>query len=141
MYEKILKNIFTLFNDYFKENSGDSCSEGTRGNVTLTICRNRVLQIQPVSYKSYFRCNNCFLLLVYTIHLSLITNLVDPPPMRTIYMKHPLVDSRKQIVVSSQQLVNSRQQIVDSRQQIVDSRQQIVDSRQQILNLNFKFQI
>ena len=27
---------------------------------------------------------------MYTIHLSLSTNLVDPPPMRTIYMKHPL---------------------------------------------------
>ena len=25
--------------------------------------------IQPVSYKRYFRCNNCLLLLVYTIHL------------------------------------------------------------------------
>ena len=48
------------------------------------------LNIQPVSYKRYFRCNNCFLLLVYTIHLSLSTNLVDPPPMRTIHMKHPL---------------------------------------------------
>ena len=47
-------------------------------------------EIQPVSYKRYFRCNNCFLLLVYTIHLSLSTNLVDPPPMRTIYMKHSL---------------------------------------------------
>ena len=29
--------------------------------------------LQPVSYKRYFRCNNCFLLLVYTIHLSLST--------------------------------------------------------------------
>ena len=47
-------------------------------------------QLQHVSYKRYFRCNNCFLLLVYTTHLSLNTNLVDPPPMRTIYMKHPL---------------------------------------------------
>ena len=47
-------------------------------------------KIQPVSYKRYFRFNNCFLLLVYTIHLSLSTNLVDPPPMGTIYMKHPL---------------------------------------------------
>ena len=46
--------------------------------------------LQPVSYKRYFWCNNCFLLLVYNIHLSLSTNLVDPPPMRTIYMKHPL---------------------------------------------------
>ena len=46
--------------------------------------------LQPVSYKRYFRCNNCFLLLVYTIHISLSTNLVDPPPMGTIYMKHPL---------------------------------------------------
>ena len=49
--------------------------------------------VQPVSYKLYFRCNNCFLLLVYTIHLSLSTNLVDPPPTRTIYMKHPLAQT------------------------------------------------
>ena len=46
--------------------------------------------IQPVSYKKYFRCNNCFLLLVYTINLSLSTDLVDPPPMGTFYMKHAL---------------------------------------------------
>ena len=40
--------------------------------------------IQPV-----LRCNNCFLLLVYTIriHPSLSTDLVDPPPKGTIYMK------------------------------------------------------
>ena len=58
--------------------------------------RKRILknEIQPVSYKRYFRCNNCFLLLVYTIHLSLSTNLVDPPPMHTIYMKHPLQEGR-----------------------------------------------
>ena len=41
----------------------------------------RYLQIQPVLYKRYFRCNNCFLLLVYTINLSLSTDLVDPPPI------------------------------------------------------------
>ena len=35
--------------------------------------------VQPVSYKRYFRCNNCFLLLVYTINLSLSMDLVDPP--------------------------------------------------------------
>ena len=46
--------------------------------------------LQSVSYKRYFRCNNCFLLLVYTIHLSLSTDLEDPPPMGTIYIKHPL---------------------------------------------------
>ena len=46
--------------------------------------------IQPVSYKRYFRCNNCLLLLVYTINLSLSTALVDPPPMGTFYMKHAL---------------------------------------------------
>jgi len=28
-------------------------------------------EVQPVSYKRYFRCNNCFLLLLYTINLSL----------------------------------------------------------------------
>ena len=49
------------------------------------------IQIQPVSYKRYFRCNNCFLLLVYTINLSLSTDLVDPPPMGTFYMKHALL--------------------------------------------------
>ena len=38
---------------------------------------------RQVSYKRYFRCNNCFLLLVYTIHLSLSTDLVDPSPMGT----------------------------------------------------------
>ena len=48
------------------------------------------IDIQPVLYKRYFRCNNCFLLLVYTINLSLSTDLVDPPPMGTFYMKHAL---------------------------------------------------
>ena len=66
--------VFFLFN----------CIRGTRFWV------NYFMELQPVSYKRYFRCNNCFLILVYTIHLSLSTNLVDPPPMRTIYMKHPL---------------------------------------------------
>ena len=37
-------------------------------------------ELQPVSYKRYFRCNNCFLLLVYTINLSQSKDLVDPPP-------------------------------------------------------------
>ena len=46
--------------------------------------------VQPVSYKRYFRRNNCFLLLVYTINLSLSTDLVDLPPMGTFYMKHAL---------------------------------------------------
>ena len=58
-----------------------------------TIYLSRSAQVQPVSYKRYFRCNNCFLLLVYIIHLSLSTDLVDPPPMGTIYMKHPLAKS------------------------------------------------
>ena len=44
------------------------------------IIHGPTFQLQPVSYKRYFRCNNCFLLLVYTIHLSLSTK-VDPPPM------------------------------------------------------------
>ena len=52
--------------------------------------RQSTFLIQPVSYKRYFRCNNCLLLLVYTIHLSLSTNLIDPPP---IYMKHPLASA------------------------------------------------
>ena len=46
---------------------------------------------RQVSYKRYFRCNNCFLLLVYTIHLSLSTDLADPPPIGKFYMKHALV--------------------------------------------------
>ena len=47
------------------------------------------------------QCNNCFLLLVYTINLSLSTYLVDPPQMGTFYMKHafslifPLFKQRK----------------------------------------------
>ena len=53
----------------------------------------KLRMLQPVSYKRYFRCNNCFLLLVYTFHLSLSTDLEDPPPMGTIYMKHPYVKS------------------------------------------------
>ena len=44
------------------------------------IIHGPTFQLQPVSYKRYFRCNNGFLLLVYTIHLSLSTK-VDPPPM------------------------------------------------------------
>ena len=32
----------------------------------------------------------CFLLLVNTINISLSTDLVDPPPMGTFYMKHTL---------------------------------------------------
>ena len=48
------------------------------------------IKIQPVSHKRYFRCNNCFLLLVFTINLSRSTDLVDPPPMGTFYMKHAL---------------------------------------------------
>ena len=47
-------------------------------------------KVQPVSYKRFFRCNNCFLLLVYTINLSLSTYLIETPPMGTLYMKHTL---------------------------------------------------
>ena len=44
-----------------------------------------------IAYKSFLRCNNSVLLLVYTIHLSLIKDSVDPPPpMGTIYVKHAL---------------------------------------------------
>ena len=56
-----------------------------------------VWKIQPVSYKRYFRCNNCFLLIVYTIHLSLSTDLVDPPPLRTLYIKHPLLEAHSHV--------------------------------------------
>ena len=65
-----------------------------RINVKLKSCggvtgvtEEKKEEIQPVSYKRYFRCNSCFLLLVYTINPSLSTDLVDPPPMRTFYMK------------------------------------------------------
>ena len=60
------------------------------------ISRDQTVQLQPVSYKSYFRCNNCFLLLVYTINLSLSTDLVDPPPMGTFYMKHALASNEQE---------------------------------------------
>ena len=36
------------------------------------------------------RPKTCFLLLVYNIHLSLSTDLVDLPPMATIYRKQAL---------------------------------------------------
>ena len=45
-------------------------------------------QLQPMPYKRFFRCNNYFLLLVYTI----TGNRVDPPPIETVYMKHALPD-------------------------------------------------
>ena len=54
------------------------------------VSGNVQFKLRPVLYKRYFRCNNCFLLLVYTIHLSLSTDMVDPPPMGTINMKHAL---------------------------------------------------
>ena len=78
---------------------GTGCCQGPSIPIYLAVvcfgagcCQGPSIPIylQPVSYKRYFRCINCFLILVYTIHLSLITNLVDPPPTRTIYMKHPL---------------------------------------------------
>ena len=40
----------------------------------------------------YFRCNNCFLLLVYTNNLSISADLVDPPPMGTFHMKQALLE-------------------------------------------------
>ena len=66
-------------------------------NSVTTTVKGKLYQIniyiQPVSYKRYFRCNNCLLLLVYTINLSLslCTDLVDPPPMGTFYMKHKVL--------------------------------------------------
>ena len=60
-----------------------------KNKFTYILCYND-LYIQPVSYKRYFRCTNCFLLLVYTINLSLLTDLVDPAPMGTFYMKHAI---------------------------------------------------
>ena len=47
-----------------------------------------------MSYKRYFLCKKCFLLLVYTISLSLSIDFVDPPPMETFYMKHALYYSQ-----------------------------------------------
>ena len=71
----------------------------------ILIENNCIFYIQPVSYKRYFRCNNCFLLLVYTINLSLRTDLVEPPPMGTFYMKHALC-IRKQFGLVLQQVIN-----------------------------------
>ena len=48
------------------------------------------LLLQPVSYKRYFRCYNCVLLLVYAINLSLSTDLVDPYGENTFSKKPPL---------------------------------------------------
>ena len=45
--------------------------------------------IQPVSYKRYFLCNNCVLLLVYAINLSLSTDLVDHYGENTFSVKPP----------------------------------------------------
>ena len=85
-----------------------SCSLGiySSGEVALSF-KTTAVQVQPVSYKRYFRCNNCFLLLVYSIHLSLSTNLVDPPPLRTIYMKHPLYIVQGRLI-SPSNLLQSR---------------------------------
>jgi len=49
-----------------------------------------LFHIQPVSYKRYFRCNNCVLLLVHAINLSLSTDLVDPYGENTFSVKPPL---------------------------------------------------
>ena len=55
------------------------------------LCQTQlVTYIQPVSYKRYFRCNDCVLLLVYTINLSLSTDLVDPYGENTFSVKPPL---------------------------------------------------
>ena len=58
-------------------------------NVHINEC---TFYIQPVSHKRYFRCNNCVLLLVYAINLSLSTDLVDPYGENTFSMKPPLFD-------------------------------------------------
>ena len=54
---------------------GREVVKGGGGGGAVAIIH--VLMIQPVSYKRYFRCINCFLRLVYTINLSLSTDLVD----------------------------------------------------------------
>ena len=55
------------------------------------VIRSQVyIYIQPVSFKRYFRCNNCVLLLVYAINLSLSTDLVDPYGENTFSVKPPL---------------------------------------------------
>ena len=38
---------------------------------------------------------------IYTINLSLSTDLVDPPPMGTFYMKHALATCTKYIIFES----------------------------------------
>ena len=62
----------------------------TPNDLKIENCKSTTTYVQPVSYKRYFRCNNSFLLLVFTINRSLSTDLVDPPPMGTFYMKHEL---------------------------------------------------
>ena len=82
-------------------------------SIDISIYSSVHNQLQPVSYKRYFRCNKCFLLLVHTIHLSLSTNLVDPSPMRTIYVKHSLADAnlfRGTHCISSDTFVYSREE-------------------------------
>ena len=49
-----------------------------------------LIVLQPVSYKRYFRCKNCVLLLVYAINLSLSTDLVDPYGENTFSVKPPV---------------------------------------------------
>ena len=71
--------------------------------------------VQPVSYKRYFRCNNCVLLLVYAINLSLSTDLVDPYGENTFSVKPPIGQRRKQNIRSQEgllQLMNKKLSMV-----------------------------
>ena len=94
---------------YGNSNSGQSLrvyywANSTPKNIDVKLPRPLIfvkfkhIKLQPVSYKRYFRRNNCFLLLVYTIHLSLSKGFVDPPPMGTIYMKRPLCTQKSRIL-------------------------------------------
>ena len=77
-----------------------------------------IIIIQPVSYKRYFRCNNCVLLLLYAINLSLSTDLVDPYSENTSSVKPPLLYLTI-LTVSNLSLVQSA---VPTTKQVTDNK-------------------
>ena len=108
---RIFKNIFLSLFIFLSFVFYGGCENGAIGNGLLTLNCNSILltaielivvfyeqmlvelhsfYIQPVSYKRYFWCNNCVLLLVYAINLSLNTDLVDPYGENTFSVKPPL---------------------------------------------------
>ena len=64
------------------------------------------MEVQPVSYKRYYRCNNCVLLLVYAINISLRTDLVDPYGENTFSVKPPLDRREKSVEQSTNAILN-----------------------------------